>query len=111
MTQNKPCAECKFLKDKNLELTKSLQGFTNSKNKLHMMLENQHNFHSKKGLDFKRKVKNKKNPKIFYRTNSKRHFAFINCYYCNQRDHHINDCSYKNGTYVLRLNEKLLWLP
>ena len=74
------------------------------------MLKNQHNFHNKKGLGFKAKGKNKKNSKRSYKTTFKRHFVLINCYYCNQRGHHIKDCPYRNGTYVLRPNEKLLWL-
>ena len=111
MPQNKSCVECKILKDKNLELTKSLQNFTNSKNKLDVILENQHSFHNRKGLGFNKKGKNKKTLKGSYKITSKRHFGIINCYYCNQRGHYIKDCSYRNGTYVLRPNEKLLWLP
>ena len=60
-SQNKLCAECKVLKDKNLELIKSLQNFTNSKNKLDVMLENQHNSHNKKGLSFKKR-RNQEDP-------------------------------------------------
>ena len=41
LSQSKSCAKCKILKDKNLELTKSLQNFINNKNKLELMLENQ----------------------------------------------------------------------
>ena len=46
-TQNKSCAKCKVLKNKNTELTNKLQGFTNNKKRLHVMLENQTNFHNK----------------------------------------------------------------
>ena len=90
-----------------MELTKSLQNFTNNKNRLDVMLENHHSFHNKNGLGFN----NKKKLKGSYRTPSKRIFHFINCYYCNQRSHHIKDYSYRNGNYAMRPNEKLLWLP
>ena len=56
-------------------------------------------------------MKNKRKSKGSYRTNTKKHFGFINCYYGNKKGHHIKDCYYRNGTYVLRPNEKLLWLP
>ena len=75
------------------------------------MLKNQHNFQNKKRLCFKTKGKNKKNSKKSYKTTIKRYFGFINSYYCNQRGNHIKDYPYRNGTYVLRPNEKLLWLP
>ena len=39
-----------------------------------------------------------------------KHFGFICCYYCNHRGPHIKDCCYKDGTHMLRLNDKLLWL-
>ena len=56
-SQNKSCAKCKISKDKNLGLTKSFQNFTNSKNKLDVILENQHNFHNRKGSGFNKKRK------------------------------------------------------
>ena len=74
------------------------------------MLKNRQNFHNKKGLGFNKRRNNKKRSKESYRTTSKMHFGFINYYYYNQRGHHIRDYSYKNGTFVLRTNEKLLWL-
>ena len=111
LTQNKPCAKCKILKDKNYKLTKSLQNFTNRKNKLDLILENQYDSHSKKGLGYVNGRNNKRKFKASLRTITKRHFGFINCFYCNQRGHHIRDCFYRNGTYVLRPNEKLVWLP
>ena len=40
LSQNKSCAECKILKDKNHELIKALQNFTNTKNRLNSMLDN-----------------------------------------------------------------------
>ena len=76
-----------------------------------MMLKNQHKFQSKKRLGFKTKVKKKKNSKWTWKTTTKRYLGFINYYYYNQRGHHIKDCLYRNGTFVLRLNEKPLWLP
>ena len=42
----------KVFKGKTLEFTESPQSFTNNKNKLNVMLENQQNFHSKNGLRF-----------------------------------------------------------
>ena len=111
LTQNKPCAECKILKDKNYELTKSLQNFTNNRNNLDLILENQQNFQSEKGLGSVNERNNKRKLKGSLRTITKRHFGFINCFYCNQRGHHIRDYFYRNGTYVLRPNEKLVWLP
>ena len=75
------------------------------------MLENQQNFHSKKGLGFVKRRNNKKRSKASYKTITKKHFGFINYFYCNQRGHHIRDYFYRNGTYVLRPNEKLVWLP
>ena len=50
MPQSKSCVEFKILKDKNLELTKSLQNFTNNKSRLELILENQQNLNNKKGL-------------------------------------------------------------
>ena len=100
-----------MLKSKNLKLTNLLQRFTNSKKRLHVMLENQTNFHSKSGLGFQKKSKNKKSLRKFFKSKPITHYGFINCYYCNQRGHHIKDCQYRNRTYVLRPNEKLLWLP
>ena len=48
LSQSKPYAKCKILKDKNLELTKSLQNFTNNKCILELILENRQNFNNKK---------------------------------------------------------------
>ena len=50
------------------------------------MLENQQNFHNKKGLGFGKNMKNKRKLKGSYRINTKRHFGFIYFYYWNQRD-------------------------
>ena len=74
------------------------------------MLENQQNFQNKKGLGFAKSKKNKRQNKKSYRLNSKKYFNFINCFYYNQRGHHIKYCYYRNGIYVLRPNEKLHWL-
>ena len=71
LSQNTPCVECKILKDKNLELIKSFQNFTNSKNTLHAMLENQHNIQNKKGLGFNKRRYNKERSKGFYKIASK----------------------------------------
>ena len=60
LSQNKQCAKCRILKDKNLELIKFLQNFTNNKNTLHVILQNQHNFQNKKGLGFNKRRNNKK---------------------------------------------------
>ena len=46
-----------------------------------------------------------------YISNSRKYLGFINFFYCNQKGHHIKDCCYRNETYVLRPNDKLLWLP
>ena len=55
---------------------------------------------------------NKKPYKKSYCSKNKRHFVNINYFYCNQRGHHIKDCFYRNGSYVLKPNEKgLLKLP
>ena len=70
-------------------------------------MENWHNFHNKKGLGFNEKRNNKKRSKGSYRITFKKHFRFINYFYCNQRGHHIKDYSYRNDTYVLRPNLKL----
>ena len=51
------------------------------------------------------------NSRKFFKSKPISHYGFINCFYCNQRGHHIKDCHYRNGTYMLRPNEKLLWLP
>ena len=83
LTQNKSYAECKILKDKNLELTKSLQNFTNKKNNLSFMLENQQSLHSKKGLSFVKRRNNKRRSKGSHKTITKKHFGLINCFYCN----------------------------
>ena len=61
------------------------------------------------GLGFGNGKKNNRRNKKFYILNFKKHFGFINCYYFNQRGHHIKDCSYRNGNYVLKPNERLLW--
>ena len=67
ISQSKSYVECKILKDKNLELTTSLQNFTNNKNRIYIMLENQHCFHNKKELGFNKRRKNKKRSKGSYR--------------------------------------------
>ena len=52
LSQNKVFVECEILKAKNHKLSKALQNFTNSKNKVNDMLENKHNFQNRKGLGF-----------------------------------------------------------
>ena len=54
LTQNKSFAKCKLLKNKKAKLTNLLQGFTNSKKRLHVMLENQTNLHNKSGLSYQK---------------------------------------------------------
>ena len=74
------------------------------------MLNNQQNFWNKNGLGFQKRKRSKIQNKKSYDSKSKKHSSFINCFYCNQREH-INDCYYRNETYLLGPNEKLLWLP
>ena len=66
-----------------MELTNLLQGFTNSKKRLHVMLKNQTNFHNKSGLGFQKKGKKKKNSKKLFKSKPISHYGFINCYYYN----------------------------
>ena len=75
------------------------------------MLENQINLHNKSGLGYQKKSQKKKNSRKLFKTKHISHYGFINCFYCNQRGHHIKDCHSTNGTYVLKPNEKLVWLP
>ena len=44
-------------------------------------------------------------------TRSKKNFGYINCFYCYQKGYHIKNCFYRNSSYVLKLNEKLVLLP
>ena len=74
------------------------------------MLES-HKIFQKKGLGFSKYNKTKGKSKRSNQKKTNKYYGFINCFYYNQRQHHIKDCFYKNRTYVLKPNEKLLWLP
>ena len=63
---------------------------------------NQRNFKKRNGLGFRQYNQRKVNGK---------QFGYINYFYCNQRGHHIRYCPFRNGTYVLKQIEKLVWVP
>ena len=61
-------------------------------------LGNQKNFQNWNDLGFRQYNQRRENRK---------QFDYINYFYCNQRGHHIGLFHFRNGTYVLKENEKL----
>ena len=35
----------------------------------------------------------------------------ITCFYCGQKGHGVDTCTYRKGTYVPSVGEKLVWMP
>ena len=56
-------------------------------------------------------TKEEKKKRILMLQSPKNYFGYINYFYCNQMGHHIKQFLYRNGTYVLKPHEKLIWLP
>ena len=86
LTESKCCYECETYKAKNNKLLEALQSFTNSKNKLNDMLNNQHNFYKKYGLGFGKRKKNNKPSNRSYGSKTKKHFGYINVFIVIKED-------------------------
>ena len=93
LVENNICNKCKIYEAEIKDSSNVWQAFTSSIQKLKNMLENQKNFQNQNGWGFKQYNQRKVNTK---------QFDYINCFYSNQKGHHIRNCSYRNGTYVLK---------
>ena len=98
---------CESLKAKVDDLTKILAKFTNGKKNLDALLGNQRLGLNKEGICYE-SIAPKSFLKNFFVRKLMENKPHITCFYCEQKDHGIDTCAQRKGTYVLSAGEKLV---